>query len=141
MTCFGVRSGIRVFALRSTDRFYAAHSQPSSAWRKTVGFTQRDYALRNAAWHVIDTLTAVRAPEGRREGFTDVFTLQGKRLTQKADIGTPTQAADMLKRIARLFGAGLVGVTAFDERWQYASRFSDIDGVEKAPEISAESNT
>jgi reductive dehalogenase len=121
-----------------TDRFYATHSQPLSKWRNTAGFTQKDYSLRNAAWHISDVLADVHTDEGRREGFTDVFTLQVDVATQKADIGTPKQAAEMIKRIARLFGAGIVGVTAFDERWHYESRFSDIDGVEKAPEISEE---
>jgi reductive dehalogenase len=121
-----------------TDRFYATHSQPLSKWRNTAGFTQKDYSLRNAAWHISDVLTDVHAAEGRREGFTDVFTLQVDVATQKADIGTPKQATEMIKPIAKLFGAGIVGVTALDERWQYESRFSDIDGVEKAPEISEE---
>lgn len=126
-----VRSG-------KTERFYATHSQPQSKWRNTVGFTQKDYSLRNAAWHISDVLTDVHAADGRREGFTDVFTLQVDVATQKADIGTPKQAAEMIKRIAKLFGAGIVGVTALDERWQYASRFSDIDRVEKTPEIPEE---
>lgn len=119
-----------------TERFYAGHSQPLSKWRKAIGFSQKDYALRNAAWHVVDVLTDVRGAEGRREGFTDVFTLQVDVAAEKADVGTPEQAADMIKRIAKIFGAGAVGVTALDERWIYASRFSDIDGQERAPEIS-----
>lgn len=121
-----------------TDRFYAAHSQSLSKLGHTAGFTQMDYSLRNAAWHISDVLTDIHAPEGRREGFTDVFTLQVDIANQKADIGTPEQAAEMIKRVARLFGAGIVGVTALDNRWQYQSRFSDIDGVEKAPQISTE---
>jgi len=121
-----------------TDRFFADHSQPQSKWHKTAGFTQKDYALRNAAWHISDLLTDVHAAEGRREGFTDVFKLQGDVAAQKSDIGTPKETAEMIKCIARLFGAGIVGMTALDERWQYESRFSDIDGVEKAPEISEE---
>ncbi|MFC1997758.1 reductive dehalogenase [Chloroflexota bacterium] len=119
-----------------TERFYAAHSQPISEWRNTAGFTQKDYSLRNATWHISDVLAGVHAVDGRREGFTDVFTLQVDSAAQKAEIGTPEQAAAMIKRIAKFCGAGIVGVTGLDERWQYASRFSDIDGVEKPPEIS-----
>jgi reductive dehalogenase len=118
-----------------TERFYATHSRPLSNLRNTVGFTQKDYSLRNAAWHISDILADVHTGEGRREGFTDVFTLQVDAATQKSDIGTPKQAAEMIKSIARLFGADIAGITAFDERWHYESRFSDIDGVEKAPEI------
>ena len=121
---------------KKTERFYTTHSEPISTWRKVEGFRQQDYALRNAAWHLSDVLTDVHVTQGRREGFTDVFHLQMDVAAQKADVGTPQQAADTIKRIATLFGAGLVGVTAFDERWQYLSRFSDIDGIERAPEIS-----
>ena len=123
---------------QQTDRFYATHSQPLSKARNTSGFSQKDYALRNAAWHISDVLADVRAAEGRREGFTDVFTLQVDVAVQKAALGTPKQTAEMIKQVAKLFGAGIVGVTAMDQRWQYASRFSDIEGVEKEPEISVE---
>ncbi|MEN8172859.1 MAG: reductive dehalogenase [Chloroflexota bacterium] len=119
-----------------TDRFYSTHSQPLSNWRGTAGFKQQDYALRNAAWHISDVLTDVNAAEGRREGFTDVFTPQVDIAVQEVELGTPEQAAEMIKRAAKLFGAGSVGITALDERWQYETRFSDIEGVEKAPEIS-----
>lgn len=121
-----------------TERFFADHSQPPSNLRNTVGFTQKDFSLRNAAWHVSDVLTDVHADEGRREGFTDVYTPQVDAAAQKADIGTSQQAAETIKRAAKFFGAGGVGITALDERWQYASRFSDIDGVEKEPEISGD---
>jgi len=121
-----------------TEHFYATHSQPLSKMRKAAGFSQKDYSLRNATWHVSDILSSVRASDGRHEGFTDVFTLQVDVAEQKANIGTPEQASEMIKQVAKLFGAGIVGVTAYDERWQYASRFSDTEGVEKEPEVSSE---
>jgi epoxyqueuosine reductase len=121
-----------------TERFYASHSQPPSHWRKKDGFSQIDFSLRNAAWHILNLFADMRAVEGRREGFTDMFTSQGDIAPQKTDIGSPQQAAEMLKSVARLFGAGDVGITALDERWHYASRFSDIDLVDKPPEIFSE---
>lgn len=52
-----------------TERFYATYREPLSQWRKADGFTQRDYALRNAAWHVSDLFTEARRDDDRREGF------------------------------------------------------------------------
>ena len=120
---------------KKTARFYTSHGKVNE-WRKADGFTQKDYALRNAAWHISDALTGVHAKDGRREGFTDLFTLQEDVASEKADLGSPQQAANTVKRVAKFFGAGMVGITNFDERWQYKSRFSDVEGIEKSPEIA-----
>jgi epoxyqueuosine reductase len=77
-----------------SESFYANHSQPPSNWRNKDGFSQIDYSLRNAAWHIRDLLADAHAAEGRREGFSDIFILQGDVACHKADIGTPNQAAD-----------------------------------------------
>ena len=37
-----------------SKQFYATYREPLTLWRRTDGFTQKDYALRNAAWHVSD---------------------------------------------------------------------------------------
>ena len=118
-----------------TARFYTSHGTVNE-WRKADGFTQKDYALRNAAWHISDTFTSIHAESGRREGFTDLFTLQEDVASEKADLGSPQQAANTVKRVAKFFGAGMVGITNFDERWQYKSRFSDVEGIEKESEIA-----
>ncbi len=118
-----------------TEHFYSSHGSVN-AWRKADGFTQRDYALRNAAWHISDIFTDVHGGKGRREGFTDIFTLQTEVAQEKADLGTIEEATAELKRVAKFFGAGDAGVTAFDERWQYTARFSDIEGIEKPAEIT-----
>ena len=118
-----------------TERFYATHSEPLQTWRKADGFTQKDYALRNAAWHVSDLFTELKQDEDRREGFSDVFTLQRDAANEKTEVGTPEETAEEIKRVGKAFGAGLVGITKYDERWQYASRFSDMSLTEKAPEV------
>ena len=120
-----------------TERFYTSHGSVNE-WRKADGFTQRDYALRNAAWHISDVFTDIHGDQGRREGFTDIFTLNTEVAPEKADLGTDAQAAVEIKRVAKFFGAGDAGITAFDERWQYTERFSDIEGIEKPPEITPE---
>ena len=120
-----------------TQRFYTSHGKVNE-WRKAEGFTQKDYALRNAAWHISDVLANVRGDKNRREGFTDLFTLQEEVARETTDLGTPAQAAKVIKRVAKLFGASMVGITNFDQRWQYKSRFSDIEGKDQPAEISTE---
>ena len=50
-------------------------------------------------------------------------------------MGTPTDAAAEIKRVATSFGADLVGITHFDERWVYVEKFSDGRGVAKPQEL------
>lgn len=124
----GVRS-------EKTELFYATYREPLKSWRKADGFTQKDYALRNASWHVSDIFTELKEDQYRREGFTDTFTLQRDPAYGKMDMGTPEQAATGIKRVALAFGAGLAGITHYDQRWEYSKRFSDLLLVEKDPEI------
>ena len=56
--------------------FYDTYREPLESWRKADGFTQKDYALRNAAWHVSDIFTELKKNEDRREGFSDALTSQ-----------------------------------------------------------------
>ena len=117
-----------------TEAFYRGHSEPVTIHRRSKGYHQKDYAIRNAAWRISDVLTEVRG-EGRREGFTDVFTLQGDVSPRRADLGDPEAAARQIKKAARTLGAALVGITHYDERWQYSARFHDGSGEELPPEI------
>ncbi len=118
-----------------TEAFYRGHSEPVTIHKRAVGYQQKDYALRNAAWHVSDVLTEVHEDQGRREGFTDVFTLQREVSPRRADLGSPEEAARQIKKAAKALGAGLVGITHYDERWQYKTRFHDSTGEELPPEI------
>ena len=118
-----------------SEIFYSTYRQPLKDWCAVDGFTQRDYALRNAAWHVSDLFTEMKETEDRREGFTDVFTLQRDRASEKLEFSTPAQSAKEIKRVAKAFGAGLVAITHYDQRWEYKYKFSDQSLTEKAPEI------
>jgi len=120
-----------------SQRFYDTYRQPLKEWRKADGFTQKDYALRNAAWHVSDIFTELKEDQDRREGFSDEFTLQRDPASEKMDLGTPEQAATEVKRVAKAFGADLVGITGYDERWMYEHKFSDMSQTEKPQEIPA----
>ena len=50
-----LNSGLTI-AIRDerTARFFATYRRPLADWRSAKGFTQKDYALRNASWHVAD---------------------------------------------------------------------------------------
>ena len=82
-----------------TKLFYSTYREPLKTWRKAEGYSQKDYALRNAAWHVSDLLTEVNKDDDRREGFSDAFTLQTSVSKNQIDMGTEQQASDEIKKI------------------------------------------
>ena len=58
--------------------FWTAYVMPNARARKADGYSQRDYALRNAAWHFTKAFATLKSgEEGRHEGFNDTFTLHG----------------------------------------------------------------
>ncbi len=121
---------------KKSKLFYETYREPLKTWRKADGFTQKDYALRNASWHVSDIFTEMKEDQDRREGFSDEFTLQREVSQNKIATGTPDENATEIKHVAKSFGADLVGITHFDERWMYEKKFSDMSGTEKPQEIS-----
>jgi len=118
-----------------SERFYRTYRDTLKQWRKADGFTQRDYALRNASWHVSDLFTEYREDDDRREGFTDAFTLQRDIVPEQVTFESPAAAAAEIKRVARGFGADLVGVTRLDPRWMYTEKFSDLSGTARPNDI------
>lgn len=118
-----------------TERFYRTYRKPLKEWRKAEGFTQKDYAFRNASWHVTDIFAEMKENEDRREGFLDEFTLHREGASETIDLGDPKDAAAEIKRVARAFGADLVGITAYDERWQYTKKFSAATGRQKPNDL------
>jgi len=120
---------------KKTELFYSTYRESLKAWRKADGFTQKDYALRNASWHVSDILTEINTDKDRREGFSDVFTIQTPVAKNRIDLGTEIQASSEIKKIAQAFGAGLVGITSYDKRWEYSNKYSDMSLKSYPPEI------
>ena len=118
-----------------SDRFYATYRRPLTAWRTAKGFTQRDYALRNAAWHVSDVFTEMYEDQGRRDGFLDPLSMLRDGADAPLDVGSPEQAAKDLKRAATTLGANQVGITANDERWLYTERLSATTGSGKPNDL------
>ena len=107
-----------------TERFYETYRKPLKKWKRAEGFTQKDYALRNASWHVTDIFAEMKEEEDRREGFLNTFSLQREGPTEQVKVESPEAMTVELKHIAKTFGADLVGITAYDERWVYTHQYS-----------------
>ena len=124
-------------AVRSdkSDEFYATYRRPLEQWRKARGFRRRDYALRNASWHVTDIFAELREDDDRRDGFLDPLSVLREASSERFDFGSPAEAADDLKQVATTLGADLVGITEHDERWLYTHRYSRLADGSKPNDI------
>lgn len=100
--------------------------------RKGDGFRQRDIALRNAAWSVANEFSGRGFAEGKSEGFLDEIRPSGPPAPHKAELVSPEIQAAEIKQIGKLFGADLVGITEYDERWVYTERY-DLKAREGRP--------
>jgi ferredoxin len=106
--------------------FFQGYYMPNARSRKTDGFTQRDYALRNAAWHVTNILRdSKRESEGRKEGFFDHFSLHDEGWPEPYPFESAQESTADLNKVAKFCGADLVGVCEYDERWVYSEGFCD----------------
>ncbi|MCF2872858.1 reductive dehalogenase [Octadecabacter sp. G9-8] len=104
-----------------TDGFFASYRM-EAAPRRGEGFSQRDFALRNAAWLVSDIISNRGADKGLREGFQGAIENDTPVAPMKADLGTAAKESQEIKRLARFFGADLCGITHIDPRWHYTHR-------------------
>ena len=118
-----------------SDMFYETYRTPKMKWRDVDGFRQRDYALRNASWHVTDIFAELRQEGDRREGFLDPYTVLREGPGVRQAVASPEEGAREIKHVARTFGADLVGITGYDERWVYTHAYSRNEETEKPQEI------
>ena len=118
-----------------TERFYETYREPLTEWRNARGFRRHDYALRNAAWHVADHFAELYEDDDRRDGFLDPLSALRDAADGAGNVGTPEQATADIKRVANVFGADLVGIAPYDERWQYTERYSRAEEAAKPNEI------
>ena len=114
-----------------TDAFFASYRMEASP-RRGAGFSQKDFALRNAAWLISDVMTNRFADQGRREGFQAPISDDTPVAPDRLDIDDPAQMAAEIKRISKFFGADLCGITDNDPRWLYNSRVDTRD-MSEAP--------
>lgn len=106
---------------KDTEAFFASYRM-EAAPRRGDGFTQKDFALRNAAWLISDLISERSSEEGLREGFQGAIRDDTPVAPFQADLGTSEDEAVELKAVAKLFGADLVGITEYDARWHYSAR-------------------
>ncbi len=109
-----------------TDAFFASHRVAINP-RRAEGFRQKDFALRNASWAVSNMLSSRAGKHGKREGFNATIDEGGPVCPTKVEIDDVAIMTTEIKKIARLFGADLVGITDFDERWLYEARVDARD--------------
>lgn len=98
--------------------------------RRGAGFSQKDFALRNASWLISDIFTNRNQDQGLREGFQAPISYDTPVAPQQVSVDDPVAMAAEIKRIARFFGADLCGITDHDERWLYATRVDARDASE-----------
>ncbi len=118
-----------------SELFYETYRTPLKKWKRVEGYTQKDYAIRNAAWHVTDIFAEMKEGENRREGFLDEFSVQRTGPDDRVPVDSPEDMAREVKYVAEVFGADLVGIAAYDERWIYADKYSRRDDGTKPQEI------
>ena len=118
-----------------TDRFFETYRTPLKEWKSADGFRQRDYALRNASWHLPDIFAELKEDQNRREGFLDPFTVHRQGPEECVEVESPTEMSREIKHVAKVFGADLVGITAYDERWVYTHAYSRQGETEKEQEL------
>lgn len=111
---------------KRSDAFFASYRM-EAAPRRGDGFTQRDFALRNASWLISDVLSERGAIDGTREGFQAPIAYDTPVAPDAVEIDDPEKMSAEIKRIAQFFGADLCAITELDTRWLYASRVDTRD--------------
>lgn len=121
---------------KKATEFFRGHYMPHARARKADGFGQRDYALRNATWHVTNIIRDLRREsDDRKEGFFDTFTAHDEGWPEPYAFDSPQAATDNLRKAASTIGAGLLGVCEYDERWVYSARYSERTQSSKPVDI------
>ncbi len=111
---------------QKTDAFFASYRM-EAAPRRGDGFTQRDFALRNASWLISDVISDRSAPDGKREGFQAPIANDTPVAPDQISVDDPEKMSAEIKRFAKFFGADLCAITTRDDRWLYSSRVDTRD--------------
>lgn len=111
---------------KKTDAFFASYRMEATP-RRGDGFTQRDFALRNASWLISDLISDRAGDKGLREGFQSAIQNDTPVADFQAPVDDPSEMSKEIKRIAAFFGADLCGITENDTRFLYATRVDTRD--------------
>ena len=109
-----------------SDGFFNSYRM-AFAPRRGGGFSQKDFALRNASWAISDIISNRSVDKGEREGFQAAISYDTPVAEHQVPVGDPAAETLEIKRLAKLFGADLVGITEVDLRWHYATRVDTRD--------------
>ncbi len=123
---------------KKTDSFFNSYRM-EAAPRRGEGFNQRDFALRNASWLISDLISNRGGAEGMREGFQASIANDTPVAPDQVEVEDPAAQSAEIKRIAKFFGANLCGITAYDERWTYATRVDTRDMSAAPNDVAATS--
>jgi len=104
-----------------TEAFFNSYRSNFDA-KRADGFNQKDFALRNASWLISDLISNRGAKAGIREGFQAYIQNDTPIVENKVLVEDKFTQSNEIKRVAKLFGADLVGITSVDERWHYSHR-------------------
>ena len=66
----------------------------------------------------------MRDADDLRDGFLSPLSQLRPGPEEGFDLGSPEQASKTIKQVSKLFGADLVGICKFDERWVYTQRYA-----------------
>ncbi|RBP53548.1 reductive dehalogenase [Arenicella xantha] len=105
-------------------KFFRSFVKPTERSRDADGYEAHDYALRNGPWVVTEMLAERHKTEDRRDGFWDNFKPHIPPKLDPVSIEDPVQASVEIKKVAKLYGADLVGITDYEERLNYVGKFS-----------------
>jgi reductive dehalogenase len=119
-------------AIRTFERYDCDDSKP--------GFTRTDWALHHGAWAIEHAATPGSKFGMPSSGWYNWQQKSKKERTSFLDLdyvydtqhkfASKAEAADAIKRAARLYGADLVGITYRNPKWDYAKHYNALAGEE-----------
>ena len=104
------------------------------------GFGLKDYALEDSVWYLPIEFTGGNhaANMGLYKWDTKRWGVYGKPKGGSLDVNDPVKMSRTIKKIARLLGASLVGITELDRRWLYSHQWDLHNGEHTPIEIPEE---
>jgi reductive dehalogenase len=111
------------------DKFYR-----EVGYRDRPGYRKVDYALRNASWELEWGFAQGNAHAGFGLYAWEGVSEKVRHYVESGDpvTGTPAEMSRIVKRAARFYGAGLVGVCEVHPTWVYSHEY-DLTTAEHRP--------
>ncbi|MBT4017828.1 MAG: reductive dehalogenase [Alphaproteobacteria bacterium] len=120
----------RIMSKKVIDWFRGMY-RPDIAARNRDGYTAKDFAFRLGGWVGTNLLIERNIKNGRVDGYQDDIEIYSSVAKHKVEIESPEIMSEELKRVAKLFGAEIIGITSQDERWHYSHWYDADHNAEK----------